>query len=218
MTSKRKRSSDESYGDEPGCKERKHEGFVNISNLFAPEFNNRSMLGKAFSEPELSVSKERETSCTDNKHKELVEETNDVNYDQANCEFKQANSINVENNSIPAEHLHWCYPNINEESVVVEDEDNRHARKEKEKQLEEDVRMQAVEKEGKQVENEEKEDDRKRKEDAGRVRNNSNGNNIVSDKSSSEMNQHNIFVHSCWLAVQSQYFRALFYSGMKVTF
>ena len=29
------------------------------------------------------------------------------------------------------------------------------------------------------------------------------------------MNQHKIFVRSCWLAGQSQYFRALFYSGMK---
>ena len=180
---KRKHNSDEPDGDEPDCNEMKHEDFVNTSNLFAPEFNHRSMhdpvlvlqvvlegrLGEAFSESELLVCKERETSHTDDERKELVEETNGVSYNQANCEFKQANGINVENNSIPAKRSHQCYPNINEESVVVQNENNKHARKKKEKQLEKDVRMQAVEEEGKRVESEEKEDHRKRKEDSERV-------------------------------------------------
>ena len=33
-----------------------------------------------------------------------------------------------------------------------------------------------------------------------------------------QIKKHKIFVHSCWLAVQSPYFKALFYSGMKESF
>ena len=206
----------------------KYEDLLTFSNVFASEFNNSSLHDRVLVF-EIIVEEETESEEETDNHDDNLDDNDVDNNDQDDRD--DTNSVGGEQPSekeIEFKEAEKENDDDNDDNDDDDDNDDKVGGGERKQSEEEndnvdnnnDDRMGRVG--GKQAEEENgtKGKQEVEEEQPSRPQIEESENSKSSDEKSVEAQtkKHKIFVHSCWLAVQSPYFRALFYSGMKESF
>ena len=225
-------------------REMKHADLLKFSKMFASEFNNSSLHdrvlvfqimdeGWQYVNPNMSELTTRETDGQDAKEASVPVVKNE-NKLVVDCNLEHYSTVAVNNNLTQGEYSSSICDQSLKISQVAQPDEYKDAKQEekKEKEREQERKQEGQEQEKelekeeeeKEVEQEEREEVKEKKEEVKEDEKSENGQEqddeaddmtVHETNANKSQDEHKIFVHSCWLAVQSPYFRALFYSGMK---
>ena len=220
------------------CKRMKYEDLLKFSNVFASEFNNSSLHDRVLVF-EMIVGEETESEEETDNHDDNLDD-NDVDMDDRDdtdsvggeqpskkeIEFKEAENDD-DDGAEDGDDADDDDADDNDDNDDDDDDDNDdkvgggvRKQSEEENDNDHDDRMGRVG--GKQAEGENgtkgKQDMEEEQPSKPEIEEGENSKSSDEKSVEAQTKKHKIFVHSCWLAVQSPYFRALFYSGMKESF